>query len=225
MRQSNSHSGRNLRKRSRGQWRWILAAVVVTAGLACAALAVLGFTQATSHDETPAPVHPFTASDPNAYTGTPTAPALPPSTLAVPGIGLQMPLNDEGTDKDGWLVIPDSDHAVHFEMTALPGAAHGTALVGGHVNYASGKLAPMAGINKVTKGMPIYVTDKNGTLHRYRAETLQNIPKDGLPQSYFAKDGTPRLVLLTCDQNSPVAPVWGVEQYTDFTVVTATPWP
>lgn len=172
-------------------------------------------------------VQPFSAAAPDTYLGSITAPVMGPSTLAIPDVGIQVPILEEPS-VNGYIVIPDtpdSNRVAHYDATVPVGSPKGSTLLAGHVDQMDGSLAPMASLGKVAKGTPIYVTDSAGVVHRYKVQTLTTLRKDKAPDAWFSTTGAAQLVLLTCDRNSSFSPIAGVDQYNNYTAVTATPWP
>lgn len=169
-----------------------------------------------------------TPSSPGAVRAEPNHGAADPessaSTIRVPDVGLRASVVDT-TDRDGYLVLPDPPHVARYVRTAPLGAGRGSTVVAGHVNFANGSLAPMAGLARVAIGSPVFVTDTLGVEYRYRVVRLQNSPKTALSPATFDADGPAQLILMTCDQNSPLSAIGGIVQYTDNTVATAVPWP
>ncbi|MEW1819673.1 class F sortase [Arthrobacter sp. NPDC080031] len=205
----------------------IAATIVVICGLAGAGAALLALTSR------PAPptaqlapfLAPFATAGPDTYTGPTEVPGLPPDTLSIPGVDLKVGLVDEGRDESGYLVIPESSKAARYKGSAAVCAAKGSTLLAGHVNFPDGSLAPMASLVQVTKGMPLYVSDKSGVTCRYKITSLESLAKTSLPPDYFATEGPPVLRVVTCDLGSPFVPIAGHPQFANNTVATAIPWP
>lgn len=209
-------------------WRNRVAlTVVLLFGAAGAAACVLAFTPQPAPPPAPqAPVlAPFTAAGPDTYTGPAEIPGLPPDTLSIPGVDLKIVLVDKGRDSTGHLVIPESSKAAHYTGSAAVCSAKGSTLLAGHVNFPDGSLAPMASLVRVTKGMPLYVSDKSGVTCRYKIIGLESLAKTSLPANIFATEGPPLLRVITCDLASPFMPIAGHAQFADNTVATAIPWP
>ncbi|WP_422933406.1 class F sortase [Sinomonas sp. P47F7] len=154
------------------------------------------------------------------------APGTAPTSarIEIPDLGLRVPIV-ETTDKDGYLVLPDAPQIAHYVRAAPLGAARGSTVLAGHVNFADGALAPLEGLARIAVDAPVYLTASDGSTRRYRVIGLETYPKAGLSPSIFDREGPARLVLITCDQNSPIVSVGGVVQYANNTVATAVPWP
>jgi hypothetical protein len=83
----------------------------------------------------------------------------------------------------------------------------------------------MASLAHVTKGMPLYLSDKAGVTCRYKIVGLESLAKTSLPADAFATEGPHLLRVVTCDLASPFVPMDGQAQFANNTVVTAVPWP
>jgi hypothetical protein len=202
-------------------------AVVLFFGVAGAAACVLAFASPPAPPPAPqAPVlAPFTAAGPDTYTGRAEIPGVLPDTLSIPGVDLKVSLVDEGRDHYGYLVIPEASRAARYTGSASVCAKKGSTLVAGHVNFPDGSLAPMASLVRVTKGMPLYVSDKSGVACRYKIVSLESLAKTSLPADTFTTEGPPLLRVVTCDLASPFAPIAGHTQFANNTMATAIPWP
>jgi hypothetical protein len=223
LRADRSHHTLQVRQRRSGLGWAVAGLVLIILG---SATLFFGQRAPTPKAEVPV-VHPFTAAAPDTHTGTPTAPVLGPSTLAIPDVGIQVPILEEPA-VNGYITIldtPDSNRVSHYNATAPLGSAKGSTFLAGHVDQKDGSLAPMASLGRVSKGTPIYVTDPTGTIHRYKTTTLSTLRKDKAPDNWFSTSGPAQLIIVTCDLNSPYVPITGVDQHSDYTAVTATPWP
>jgi hypothetical protein len=83
----------------------------------------------------------------------------------------------------------------------------------------------MASLVRVTKGMPLYVSDNSGVSCRYKIIGLESLAKTSLPADAAAIEGPPLLRVVTCDLASPFVAVAGQAQFANNTVATAIPWP
>ncbi|MFH5877590.1 class F sortase [Arthrobacter sp. NA-172] len=215
------------RDRPDARWNRIVFTVVVLIGAAGATAGVLAFTSPPAPPAAqPAPVlAPFTDTGPDTFTDRAEIPSLPPATLAIPGVGLNVGLAGQGRDDSGYLVIPEPSKAARYTGSATVCAAKGSTLVAGHVNFPDGSMAPMASLARVTKGMPLYVSDQTGVTCRYKIIGLESLAKTSLPAETFATDGPPLLRIVTCDLTSSFVPVAEHTQFANIIVATAIPWP
>jgi hypothetical protein len=120
---------------------------------------------------------------------------------------------------DGVMQIPRDPRVVGWwSQGAAPGAAAGSAVIVGHINYA-GTDGALSVLPATRPGDLVTVTENGRTL-RYRVQAVRTYAKtSGIPASVFATDGAPRLVLITC--GGPFDADTG--NYEDNIVVYATP--
>ncbi|WP_284762916.1 class F sortase [Arthrobacter sp. efr-133-R2A-63] len=215
------------RNHSRARRNRVALTAVASFGVAGATAGVLAFTAPPA----PPPAQPipvlsaFTSAEPDTYIGPAAIPSLRPGTLSIPGVDLEVGLVDEGRDDSGYLVVPDAPKAARYIGSAAGCATKGSTLLAGHVNFRDGSLAPMASLAQVTKGMPLYLSDKAGVTCRYKIVGLESLAKTSLPADAFATEGPHLLRVVTCDLASPFVPMDGQAQFANNTVVTAVPWP
>lgn len=215
------------RNHSRARRNRAALTAVVSFGVAGATAGVLAFTAPPAPPPTqpvPAP-SAFTSAEPDTYIGPAAIPSFPPDTLSIPGVDLEVGLVDEGRDDSGYLVVPDASKAARYIGSAAVCATKGSTLLAGHVNFRDGSLAPMASLGRVTKGMPLYVSDKAGVTCRYKIIGMESLDKTSLPADIFATEGPHLLRVVTCDLASPYVPIAGQAQFANNTVATAIPWP
>lgn len=207
-----------------GGWFGLFLAVILLAG---SVIAVIASQPAhRSAPEVPG-VHPFSSHAPDHYKGPTEAPSLKPSTLAVPSVGIDVPILEEPAE-NGYIKVPsspDSNRVAHYDATAPLGSKKGSTFLVGHVNQMDGSPAPMARLGGVSRGAAVFIADTAGVVHRYKVTSLSIVRKDEAPSSWFSTTTNAQLVLVTCDQNSTYSVLAGVEQYNDYTAVTAIPWP
>lgn len=193
--------GRPRAEPSRTRWRrGLLAAtaallfVVAVVGLGWA-----GWQVWESQAPAPEPSHVF-SPEPGAQTVTPgpepTTP-VPANTLAIPSLGIEAPLDVLGV-ANGALQLPPPQRATLYDAGARPGEAHGTVLVAGHVNSHRQGRGALFRLADITRGAQVWVTDTDGRAHEYAVVGLTMLQKTALPQDVFARDGSPRLVVVTC---------------------------
>jgi len=150
------------------------------------------------------------------------APAAPPApvSVAVPGLGLEVPVVPEGVDDQGRMGIPDDARSAGwYQFGSAPSSEAGTTVVAAHVDDPSGA-GPFARLRDAEPGDVVTVVDETGDTYTYTVTDVQSIPKADLPaDDLFERDGAPRLVLVTCGGR------WDPEQvsYTDNLLVTARP--
>lgn len=163
---------------------------------------------------------PFTTSDPAIEDPAPAPTDQGPNRLRIPSVGLDIELTTIAAAQKE-LVLPSSDKAGITTQTASLAASAGTTLITGHVNFVSGADAPMALIKKAARGAKIFVTDAAGTVYAFIAETLDDYPKQALPDWVYDTEGPRQLALATC--GGAIGMVNGQRTFVDNTILTATP--
>jgi LPXTG-site transpeptidase (sortase) family protein len=101
----------------------------------------------------------------------------------------------------------------------LPGSAKGAVLIAGHVDSATKGAGAFFGLKEAKVGDRVQVTTKNGRRFTYKVISIDTMPKAKLPPAIFARQGRPRLVLVSC--GGPFIESEG--HYRDNIVVTAVP--
>lgn len=226
-----NHIARNGERKARSKnerrdrWKRRVKTALMVMGILSGAAAVtagaLGLGVAPTYQEAPVVEKPFAAADPDTLTAPETAPALGPSELAIPSIGIHAHLVDvglePGTDK---MQIPAPENVGHYTPAAPIGAAAGSTLLAGHVNngWSPGALW---NLSKAQKGAHIYITDAAGKQFVYKATTARTLLRQPLPDDTYAVDGSPQLVVVTC-AGTP-GPDGKVMNYTENTIITAIP--
>ena len=180
-----------------------------------------GATRSASRPAAPAPAGSLPAL--TARPAVPgTAAARPaPRRLRIPSVGVDAAIEPVGVDASGSMVIPRQVDAVGwYRFGPAPGDPAGAAVVAGHVDskdQGAGALLPLrvAGV-----GDRVTVTTADGGSMAYRVVGKETIVKKRLPvERLFARDGAPRLVLITC--GGPFLPE--LSSYRDNLVVVAVP--
>ena len=145
----------------------------------------------------------------------------PPRRLAIPSVGISMPIRATGVQGDGQMELPDDPREVGwYRFGALPGDARGSAVLGGHVDSVRYGVGPLARLAGVEVGARIAVTGPDGEQLRYRVTAVERISKAALPTDrLFDPDVKHRLVVVTC--GGRYLPEAG--GYEDNIVVIATP--
>ncbi|QKE83429.1 class F sortase [Arthrobacter sp. NEB 688] len=126
--------------------------------------------------------------------------AAPPVRLRIPDLGVAADVRPVGVQDDGAMVIPAAPTSVGwYRYGSAPSTPRGHTVIAGHVatrEDGPGALAPLSGARE---GMRIEVTDADGEEHTYEVTGRESVRKKALPvDEIFARDGEPRLVLITC---------------------------
>jgi len=151
---------------------------------------------------------------------TPPTAVPPPVRLSVPDLGVDTAVDPVGVEADGQMTVPaEVDRVGWYRFGPVPGA-EGSAVLAGHVDswdQGLGALAPLRGAEVDDE---VLVTDAAGTTTRWRVVSRELLEKEALPlDTLFARDGAPRLVLVTC--GGPYLP--DLRSYRDNVVVVAVP--
>lgn len=151
-----------------------------------------------------------------------TGPARTPVNLTIKRIGVDAPIAVT-TEEGGALVIPHDVGTVGWDdQTKRPGARHGTALLAGHLDNASGDIGALHDLASVQVGDSITVETGGGDQLAYAVTAVDEYPKTALPAAIVATTGPPRLAVVTCG-GPLVESADGLFHYRDNTVVWAVP--
>ncbi|MFC5290142.1 class F sortase [Actinokineospora guangxiensis] len=140
---------------------------------------------------------PTTIADPT--TG-PTSKPSPPTRVDIDALGVTAPVVPVGVEGDGLMQIPEDVATVGwYRFGPAPGADAGSAVITGHVNDRDQGLGVFARIGELAIDDTIRVSRSDGTEVGYRVIAREQWTKDRVPLTrLFARDGAPRLVLITC---------------------------
>jgi hypothetical protein len=141
--------------------------------------------------------------------------------LAVPALGIDAPVVPVGVRPDGSMAIPEPVQEVGwYKFGPAPGARAGSAVLAGHVDSAKQGKGALFDLRGVDIGARIEVTLASGRTVRYRVTGRETFVKKRLPtERLFARDGAPRLVIITC--GGPF--IRELSSYRDNLVVAAEP--
>jgi LPXTG-site transpeptidase (sortase) family protein len=191
------------RRKPLGRWALgtALAAVVLCAG--GASVAAFGLLDSTPADAgatyTPASVTtapPRLSHDPRAK---PLARSVPVG-IRIPGIGVDAPVMEVGTNADGTVQVPPLD--VHnltgwYRYGPAPGQ-RGPAVILGHVDSLTG-ISVFYYLKDLHAGDKVYVTLADGKVAPFVVDGVQKVAKDAFPTAaIYGKAGYPSLRLITC---------------------------
>lgn len=141
-------------------------------------------------------------------TAAPTSPrpqliAISPNRIDIPALKAQAPIVDVGTTPNGELDVPLNPRTVGWwSPGAKPGAAKGTAILAGHINYA-GVTGTFANIGRLRPGDEIDVYGKQNAGGKakiaFRVTGVRTYHKTRLPyRQLFDQSSVGRMVLVTC---------------------------
>jgi sortase (surface protein transpeptidase) len=119
--------------------------------------------------------------------------------VAVPSLGVEAPVDPVGVRADGQMAIPDDvDRVGWYRFGPVPGGA-GSAVLAGHVDDRAQGLGELAALREAELDAHVLVTDAAGGTTRWRVVSREQVDKQALPvDRLFAREGPPRLVLVTC---------------------------
>lgn len=120
-----------------------------------------------------------------------------PITIELPSIGVtSAPIVSVGVEPNGDLEIPPADEVGWYRFGPHPGA-EGAAVLAAHIAF-NGKDGVFRSLDELTPGDRFTIRFEDAPSQAFIVESLEQYPKDELPDELFAKRGKPRLVLITC---------------------------
>ena len=139
-----------------------------------------------------------------AATGRPTPPdtadPAEPVRFVAPSVGITMPVDPTGVDRDGQMELPDDVRRIGwYEYGPPPGGPRGAAVLAGHVDSGEQGVGPLARLRDIDVGDRLVVRLDDGTRDRYRVDDVLRIRKGDLDlDAVFDRAGPARLHVLTC---------------------------
>lgn len=142
-----------------------------------------------------------------------------PTAIRLARVGVEAALRPVSIDSDHRnLHVPDDIRVAGWWTDgSAPGARTGTTLIAGHIDSAARGAGAFYPLTRARRGDAIELRTADGRMRRYRVVRVQQVRKDRLPSSIFSRQGSPRLVLVTC--GGPFAD----GHYRDNVIVTAVP--
>ncbi|MDG4802493.1 class F sortase [Micromonospora sp. WMMD980] len=206
------------------------AALTVAALVACGSQPAedVGGDEAAALASTTPAATPSAAStgDPSVPVNAGTLPAdgeiVPPVRLSIPPIKVTASVNPAGiNDRTNEFEVPPSvDQVGWYRYGPGLGAEAGSVVIAGHVDSAEQGKGAFFRLRELGRGDTLTATGSDGTERRYRVVAREEYTKTKIPlERYFARDGKPRLTLITC--GGPFDPK--TRHYRDNIVVTAVP--
>lgn len=121
-----------------------------------------------------------------------------PVRLGIPALGVDAPIIPVGIEAGGTMEVPqDVKAAGWYRFGPLPGA-RGSAMVIGHVDSRTQGPGVFFGLSQLPLGERIGVQLGEGPTQYFVSVARRFIDKDELPRDLFAREGPPRLTLVTC---------------------------
>ncbi|SCF40249.1 Sortase family protein [Micromonospora purpureochromogenes] len=147
---------------------------------------------------------------------------VPPVKLSIPGIGVTATVDPVGinTRTDEFEVPPSVDRIGWYRYGPGLEAEAGSVVIAGHVDSAEQGKGAFFRLRELDRDDALTVTGADGKQRAYRVVAREEYAKTKIPlERYFARDGRPRLTLITC--GGPFEPK--TRHYRDNVVVTAVP--
>ncbi|MFF0154770.1 class F sortase [Micromonospora sp. NPDC005203] len=201
-----------------------VAALTVAAVVACGSQPAgnVGAEEASTLASTPA----ATASAPSVPVTAGELPAdaaiIPPVRLVIPEIDVTATVNAVGINErtNEFEVPPSVDQIGWYRYGPGLEATAGSVVVAGHVDSAKQGRGAFFRLRELDQNDTLTVTGSDGTARRYRVVAREEYAKTKIPlDRYFARDGKPRLTLITCGGPFDAK----ARKYRDNIVVTAVP--
>ncbi|SCL52431.1 Sortase family protein [Micromonospora citrea] len=147
---------------------------------------------------------------------------VPPVRLAIPAIDVTATVNAVGINErtNEFEVPPSVDQIGWYRYGPGLEADAGSVVVAGHVDSATQGRGAFYRLRELDEGDTITATGGDGKARRYRVVAREEYDKTRIPlERYFARDGKPRLTLITCGGPFDAK----ARKYRDNIVVTAVP--
>jgi sortase (surface protein transpeptidase) len=123
--------------------------------------------------------------------------AEPPVALRVPAIDVDAVVRPVGVEADGSMTVPPADEVGWYRFGPAPGEP-GTAVLAAHVDF-DGRPGAFFRLRDLAVGDEVVVATADGGRSAYAVVAVERVPKDELAATpTFARDGPPRLALVTC---------------------------
>ncbi|MEH1102705.1 class F sortase [Micromonospora sp. CPCC 205561] len=148
--------------------------------------------------------------------------AVPPVRLSIPAIDVTATVDAVGIDAGtGEFEVPPSVDRIGWYRHG-PGleARTGSVVLAGHVDGATQGEGAFFRLRELERGDTVTATATDGARREYRVVAREEYRKTKIPlDRYFARDGSPRLTLITCGGPFDAQ----TRRYRDNIVVTAVP--
>lgn len=120
----------------------------------------------------------------------------PPVRLGIDSIGVRAAVVPVGVDPDGSMEVPSAREVGWYRFGPVPGSP-GSAVLAAHVDF-DGVEGAFFRLREIAVGDPVEVTHEEGRSTTYAVSEVLQVPKAELDATLFARDGAPRLALITC---------------------------
>ncbi|WKU04522.1 class F sortase [Micromonospora sp. HUAS LYJ1] len=147
---------------------------------------------------------------------------VPPVQLRIPAIDVTATVDPVGIDTrtDEFDVPPSVDQIGWYRFGPGLDTDAGSVVIAGHVDSSEQGKGAFFRLRELDRGDTVTATGSDGKQRDYRVVAREEYAKTKIPlDRYFARDGKPRLTLITC--GGPFDPK--TRHYRDNIVVTAVP--
>ncbi|MEU9738656.1 class F sortase [Micromonospora chersina] len=205
-----------------------VAALTVAAVVACGSRPAedVGAGEAAALASATPAATPTATGDPSVPVNAGTLPAagatVPPVGLRIPPIGVTATVDPVGVNRrtDEFEVPPSVDRVGWYRYGPGLEAGTGSVVIAGHVDSADQGRGAFFRLRELDRGDTLTVTGADGRERPYRVVAREEYAKTRIPlDRYFARDGSPRLTLITCGGPFDAK----TRHYRDNIVVTAVP--
>ncbi|MEU9823932.1 class F sortase [Micromonospora chersina] len=205
-----------------------VAALTVAAVVACGSRPAedVGAEEAAALASATPTATPTATGDPSVPVNAGTLPAagatVPPVGLRIPPIGVTATVDPVGVNRrtDEFEVPPSVDRVGWYRYGPGLEAGTGSVVIAGHVDSADQGRGAFFRLRELDRGDTLTVTGSDGRERPYRVVAREEYAKTRIPlDRYFARDGSPRLTLITCGGPFDAK----TRHYRDNIVVTAVP--
>jgi sortase (surface protein transpeptidase) len=119
--------------------------------------------------------------------------------LVIPRLGVKMPIVAVAVDVEGAMALPPRPTQIGwYAYGPRPGASHGSAVLGGHVDSRKYGVGPLVALQRLRPGDDVIVVTEDRT-ERFRVRSVQLVSKQGLDLGkVFDRDGERLLRIITC---------------------------
>jgi LPXTG-site transpeptidase (sortase) family protein len=127
------------------------------------------------------------------------APAVPVR-IRLPDFDVDVPVVPVGVDGHGEMAVPEDVRTVGwYRYGPGPGSTAGSSVLAGHVDDRLQGHGAFYRLAELAENDAVIVDLADGTQLRYRVRAVERVAKSELPvDRLFARDGSPRLTLVTC---------------------------
>ncbi|MFG1651023.1 class F sortase [Micromonospora sp. NPDC049275] len=147
---------------------------------------------------------------------------VPPVRLVIPEIDVTATVNAVGINErtNEFEVPPSVDEIGWYRYGPGLEAGAGSVVIAGHVDSAKQGRGAFFRLRELDQGDTLTATGSDGRARKYRVVAREEYAKTRIPlERYFARDGKPRLTLITCGGPFDAK----ARKYRDNIVVTAVP--